>query len=104
MLRDTLEQRHLFKQMFEELLTAYLKRQLGTLHQLSHKYGPTDTKTALELEERLVNKRNQLMAGRMNPILKQGNSFIAIGALHLPGSKGILNILKQQGFQITVVY
>ena len=103
-LRDTLENRHQFKQVFKELLVAYLKRELGTLLQLSHKYGPADAKTAQQLEERVVNKRNQLMVDRMNPILKQGNSFIAIGALHLPGEKGVLNLLKQQGFQVTTVY
>jgi len=104
MLRNTLKHRPQFEQMFEELLAAYLKRELGTLVQLSQKYGPTDIDTARRLEERLVTKRNLLMANRMNPILKQGNSFIAIGALHLPGPKGVLNLLQQQGFQVTVEY
>jgi len=104
MLRDSLENRHLFEQMFEELRAAYLERELGTLHQLSHKYAPADKDTARRLEERLVNKRNRLMVDRMGSILKQGNNFIAVGALHLPGQKGILNLLQQQGFQVTVVY
>ncbi|MFC1602064.1 TraB/GumN family protein [Pseudomonadota bacterium] len=103
-LRDTLENRHQFKQMFNELLAAYLKRELGTLLQLSHKYGPSNSEIAQRMEERLINKRNRLMVDRMNPILKQGNAFIAIGALHLPGQKGVLNLLKQRGFQVTTVY
>jgi len=103
-LRDTLENRHHFKQMFDELLTAYLKRELGTLLQLSHKYGSSDTKIVQQMEERLINDRNRLMANRMQSILKKGNGFIAIGALHLPGKKGVLNLLKQRGFQVTTVY
>lgn len=103
-LRDTLENRHQFKQMFDEFLAAYLKREPGILLQLSQKYGSSDARIAQQMEERLINQRNRLMVDRMNPVLEQGNSFIAIGALHLPGQKGVLNLLKQRGFQVTKVY
>jgi len=36
--------------------------------------------------------------------LQQGNAFIAVGALHLPGETGILNLLAGQGYQITRLY
>jgi uncharacterized protein YbaP (TraB family) len=30
--------------------------------------------------------------------------FIAVGALHLPGEEGLLNLLEQQGFTVRRLY
>jgi len=40
----------------------------------------------------------------MQPRLEEGNAFIAIGAGHLPGDEGVLNLLYQQGYKVTRVY
>jgi uncharacterized protein YbaP (TraB family) len=40
----------------------------------------------------------------MQPHLKGGKAFVAVGALHLPGEKGLLNLLEQQGYTVRVVY
>ena len=47
---------------------------------------------------RLNDDRNRRMAQRIIPYLEQGNSFIAVGALHLAGSRGILALLRQSGY------
>jgi len=52
----------------------------------------------------LVVRRNMVMANRMQPYLKTGNTFFAVGALHLPGEKGILRLLETMGYKITRVY
>ncbi|MFD2206669.1 TraB/GumN family protein [Kiloniella antarctica] len=51
--------------------------------------------------ERLLNKRNLVMVNGMARGLVRGNSFTAVGALHLPGEKGILKILTDRGYEIT---
>ncbi|MEH6632493.1 MAG: TraB/GumN family protein [Halopseudomonas aestusnigri] len=51
--------------------------------------------------ERLLNKRNLIMANGMARGLVRGNSFTAVGALHLPGEKGLLNILTDRGYKVT---
>jgi uncharacterized protein YbaP (TraB family) len=48
----------------------------------------------------LLIKRNRRMADRMQAHFGQGNAFVAIGALHLPGEFGVLNLLKRAGYQI----
>ena len=48
----------------------------------------------------LVDERNT----RMEPYLKKGQAFIAIGALHLPGKAGVLSLLAQKGYRVSVVY
>ncbi|MCX6139844.1 MAG: TraB/GumN family protein [Candidatus Kapabacteria bacterium] len=53
--------------------------------------------------ERINDDRNVLMVDRMQPLLRNGGAFIAIGALHLTGSKSILQLLKQRGYRIEAV-
>ena len=36
--------------------------------------------------------------------LGMGGAFIAVGALHLPGERGILQQLADQGFRLTRLY
>jgi uncharacterized protein YbaP (TraB family) len=36
--------------------------------------------------------------------MKEQNVFVAVGALHLPGSQGILNLLEKRGLTVTPVY
>jgi uncharacterized protein YbaP (TraB family) len=47
---------------------------------------------------RLNDDRNRRMVRRMIPYLEQGNSFIAVGALHLAGPRGILALLRKNGY------
>ena len=51
------------------------------------------------LMDELVLKRNQRMAERLRPILDQGQTFVGVGALHLPGEHGVLQLLSQQGYR-----
>ncbi|MCA1492629.1 TraB/GumN family protein [Sinorhizobium alkalisoli] len=56
-----------------------------------------------DFEQRIIIDRNRTMAARAEPILKQGNAFMAVGALHLPGKDGLVELLRQQGFTVTPV-
>ncbi|WP_419903963.1 TraB/GumN family protein [Kiloniella sp.] len=49
----------------------------------------------------MLDKRNLNMVNGMTPGLIRGKSFTAVGALHLPGEKGILNILVQRGYTVS---
>ena len=55
-------------------------------------------------DQRLLFDRNTRMVERMQPQLKSGNAFIAVGALHLYGERGVLSLLAREGFRITRVY
>jgi uncharacterized protein YbaP (TraB family) len=36
--------------------------------------------------------------------LKEGSAFVAIGALHLSGKRGVLAELERRGWRVTRVY
>jgi hypothetical protein len=44
------------------------------------------------------------MLQRMQPRLEEGQAFIAVGALHLPGNKGLIQLLRQQGYNVSAVW
>jgi len=88
----------------EQLTDIYLHRDLAAMRVLNEQELPRDAALAARLMDRLIYSRNQKMAQRMQPRLQEGNAFIAIGALHLSGEKGVLDLLQKQGYHISVVY
>ncbi|WP_158555214.1 TraB/GumN family protein [Fulvimarina endophytica] len=53
------------------------------------------------VETALIDKRNGLMVERMIPLLEKGDSFVAVGALHLVGETGIVEGLRKEGWTVT---
>jgi uncharacterized protein len=45
-------------------------------------------------------KRNHNMADRAEPFIKKGSTFIAVGAAHLPGEEGIIELLRKKGYKV----
>jgi len=54
-----------------------------------------------DFEQRIITDRNKTMATRARPILDSGAVFMAVGALHLPGNEGVIELLRKDGFTIT---
>ena len=93
------------KAVFEEMIHVYLKRDLAGLQALNEKYTSSDdAKLEQKLMAELIDARNLRMLERMAPRLKEGKAFIAVGALHLPGDRGLLRLLEKQGYRVSAVY
>ncbi len=105
LLEDTIKNHDKLSAMIEEMTLVYLARDLGGLVVLNEKYMKEgNTNITRKLMKRLLVDRNLRMVDRMANQLDQGNSFIAVGALHLPGETGILNLLRAKGYNVSVVY
>ena len=48
--------------------------------------------------------RNIEMVKNMDSIMKTGSLFSAIGAAHLPGPKGVIELLRAKGYKVTPVF
>lgn len=55
------------------------------------------------LRKLLLFDRNRIMADRIYDICQSQATFIAIGAGHLAGAKGVLRYLKQKGLRLTPI-
>lgn len=50
-------------------------------------------------EDAMIYNRNKTWAQKLPAIMKAAPTFVAVGALHLPGDKGLLNLLKNRDIQ-----
>lgn len=92
--------------MYEEMIGHYLERDLAGMVRTAAANpllpGSSDGDEALM--RRLVEDRNRIMVTRMDPDLRKGGTFVAIGALHLPGKEGLIRLLEERGYSVSVVY
>ena len=101
LLKDSLGHQDMLHEMNEELIQAYLQGNLDEIYRRSLEMGAAKNNLSQRLRDTLIDQRNLRMLNRMMPELKKGRSFIAVGALHLPGKNGLLNLLRQQGYVVT---
>ena len=61
-----------------------------------------DPDAALEIFwDHLIVKRNKRLADRAAPYLRRGGAVMSVGALHLPGEDGLVELLRKKGFTVT---
>ena len=85
-------------------LTAYYNAQdLDAMYKLSEELQGDECDPLPGEKEAMINHRNKDWAKKLPTIMKEAPTFIAVGALHLPGKEGLLNLLKQQGYKIEAV-
>ncbi len=104
LLKETVCNYRVFQKDVLEMKDLYLKKDLAGLAFMAEKYEPNEEGQYDDLMDNLITKRNIKMADRMQIRLIEGNAFIAVGALHLPGEEGILGLLEEQGFTIEPIF
>lgn len=84
----------------EQIIEYYVDQDIDAMMRLSERHSSA-------LNDRLMDavlwQRNKLMVERMQSHLLGGRSFIAVGALHLPGRGGVLDLLAKRGYIVTPV-
>ena len=60
-------------------------------------------KSSPEAYDELITKRNQTMAKGLDTLMRKRTVFCAIGSGHLYGTDGVLQLLRQKGFQVRAV-
>ncbi|RIY02818.1 hypothetical protein D3218_05605 [Aureimonas flava] len=93
--------------IFETMIELYLGGRIALIGPATERALPSGTDDARSLavtqafEDRVVHRRNALMAERLEPLLAQGGRFVAVGALHLPGETGLVAALARAGWTVT---
>jgi uncharacterized protein len=57
----------------------------------------------MQYEDVLLTNRNRNWVVKLNTLLKDKALVIAVGAGHLPGDKGLINLLRKEGYTLTPV-
>lgn len=85
-----------YKRQIKNQVKWYLQQNIRQLYQVSRKQLGS-------LRKLLLLDRNRRMAKRMAVMFEEKPHFIAIGAAHLSGGKGILAKLKKKGLRVKPV-
>ena len=87
------------KSVDEELVNLYKKQDIEGLQKLME-----SSKDLKGHEALLLTRRNQNWVTELPAMLDKQACFIAVGAAHLPGEQGILNLLRKQGYTVEAVH
>ncbi|UCC55161.1 MAG: TraB/GumN family protein [Gammaproteobacteria bacterium] len=100
---DTVCNRDQLAGQLEKLTKLYLNQDVAGMLAINNQ--PHQNEALFErLMERTLYERNRRMALRIRDRLGDEKVFIAVGALHLPGERGILRNLEAAGYQISRVF
>ncbi len=90
---------HSYRELSEKIEEAYRKGDLDALDSLEQYTIESDAYWELFLFE-----RNRTHANGIDSLIKNGISvFAAVGAAHLPGEKGVIELLKSKGYTLTPI-
>ena len=107
LLRQAVDEYESLPRRIGRVIDAYLARDLAGLWRVSQESagaGEEERRLNEVFTRRLLYERNVRMAERAEPRLREGSAFIAVGALHLYGSGGVLSLLERRGWRVTRVY
>lgn len=84
----------------KRLNEAYLSQNLDdVLKLMEEREGNSCDPLPGEMES-LLDDRNKAWIEKMPAIMQDAPTFFVVGAGHLPGANGVLNLLKQQGYTV----
>ena len=102
---DTLKLGDRIDDVIETMIVLYVNGDTGTFWPLFKAALPGeagDEQGYALFEETMIKARNKTMVERAEPILARGNAFLAVGALHLPGPDGLIELFRKDGYTVTV--
>jgi uncharacterized protein len=82
-----------------EMMNAYRSQNLQKLEEMLMKSDPSIS----NYTDILLYNRNENWIEKLKKLLPEKSILVAVGAGHLPGKKGCINLLRQAGFKVTPV-
>jgi hypothetical protein len=102
LLKHSLAHRDELVTLGERTMDAYLAGDLAAIWRLREAFAARHPEIAphqAAMTKRVVHDRSVVMAFRMQRELRRGGAFVALGALHLYGEKGVLALLEADGYR-----
>jgi len=84
------------KKEFEEMIELYKNQRLDSMQTMLAKSEFGSEK----YDDLLVNDRNKKWVKELKEIMKNESVFVAVGAGHLTGKYGLINLLKKEGYKV----
>ena len=85
-----------FRKSIHNMVRYYESQDIQRLYQVSRKQ-------LQHLRPKMLFQRNLILADRFAQLTTRGTVFAGFGAAHLGGGKGVIRLLKQQGFRVSPI-
>ncbi len=85
-----------YKNEFDTMLLVYKQQKLDDIQKLFTKSEFGDDK----YEDILLTQRNKNWVNQLKLIMKNESVFVAVGAGHLVGEKGLISLLRKEGYRV----
>ncbi len=82
------------------MVDKYLEEDIFGLHEITTGYV---TGEYSGFDEEMLVKRNLRWIPDIEEIIRDESSFIAVGAGHLPGEGGVIELLREKGYKVEAV-
>ena len=82
----------------DQLVQFYLDQNISALGKM---IAEQSSSSPAGWEDDLLNRRNSNWIQQMKPLMQSSSVFFAVGAGHLPGEKGVLQLLMKEGYTVT---
>lgn len=99
-LLETIRKEEKMKVFSFDLYNAYMTQNIEKVYQ---SMIDPDMGLKAEDEAKMLTNRNENWVNQLKTILPQQSVFVCVGAGHLPGEKGVLNLLREAGYTVTPV-
>lgn len=85
--------------LMEQLQDTYLSQDIDAIY----KFMESDSSSMMNYEDDLLHNRNEHWIPLIKKHVKKKHCFIAVGAAHLGGERGVINLLREEGYTVTPV-
>jgi uncharacterized protein YbaP (TraB family) len=83
----------------KKMQEAYRKGDLDLMDSLQRM-----TETSAAFTEKFLFLRNTIQANSIDTILKKQSLFVGVGAAHLPGPRGVIELLRKKGYHLRPIF
>ncbi|MBL0355864.1 MAG: TraB/GumN family protein [Chitinophagaceae bacterium] len=83
------------RDIVEKIQDAYKRGDLDLMDSLDNKIDQSPA-----FREKFLYYRNEIQANSMDSIMKKSSLFVGVGAAHLPGPRGVIELLRKKGYTL----
>ncbi len=99
---STIRNKDILYDSYRELNRLYRTGNINGLERLNKTWN-REWGISEEENTRMLDERNIDWVAQLPDLMKSNSCFIAVGALHLPGEKGLINLLRNKGYKVTAI-
>jgi uncharacterized protein len=96
---DSASNKEWIKMEMDKFYNAYREQDLTKIMQVTNEMDSSIIKYA----DILIYKRNRNWVAELKKLMPEKSLVLAVGAGHLPGEQGVINLLRKEGYEVTPI-